>query len=248
MDQTVLAIEHYNAAVEARDEASRTDPDAEVEKWDRKVQDGIAIAQAIFRELHPPTKLSSSPEGPHSRQLKRTVERWRIAREEVLTLRGEVSTLAETEAILGPSGPALRASSLHPVVWDAAVHLWNDGHLREAVQAASTLLEAHTSAKLGVDLEGKDLFLQAFSTDAPKVDMPRLRFAEVDATADRKSWTSKHEGAQRLGSGVMQYVRNGTTHDLDQPGRDMALCYLATLSVVAHLVDQAQVTRAERSD
>ena len=53
----------------------------------------------------------------------------------ILALREE---LAE---IVGPVGPRLVASEMHPVVWGSAAKLWDDGHVRSAVQTAATALE-----------------------------------------------------------------------------------------------------------
>ena len=83
-------------------------------------------------------------------------------------LAGLLSTVEETERILGPVGPKLAAANLHPWIWNAAVDLWDDGHLREAVQAAAVaLFDSHLPAKLGVPAKpsAKDLVAQAFSTD-----------------------------------------------------------------------------------
>src|SRR5262245_40498639 len=46
-------------------------------------------------------------------------------------LAGVLTSLEETERILGPVGPRLAAANLHPWIWNAAVSLWDDGHLRE---------------------------------------------------------------------------------------------------------------------
>jgi hypothetical protein len=39
-------------------------------------------------------------------------------------LSGLLATLEEAERILGPVGPKLAATSLHPRIWNAAVSLW----------------------------------------------------------------------------------------------------------------------------
>ena len=50
-------------------------------------------------------------------------------------LAGLLDSHEEAERILGPVGPKLAAANLHPWIWNAAVDLWDAGHLREAVQA-----------------------------------------------------------------------------------------------------------------
>lgn len=144
--------------------------------------------------------------------------------------------------IVGPGGPQLSASGFHAAVWGPAAALWDGGHLREAVQASATSVELLLRAKLDrPELSGKDLANEAFRTDPPRLEAPRLRFPDyVEGTPD---WTSAHEGAQALGRACFQAIRNLVTHRLDQPDKQEALEYLAVLSVFARLVDKADVVR-----
>ena len=205
---------------------------------DQAVQEGIAIAREIA---------VADPRHVHLNQLSPTYrtlnsERWAGATHALRTLRAGLVTAAEAQAIVGPRGPALRAASLHPAVWNAALLLWSDGHYRAAVQAAATALELMAAAKLGVSLQGRDLFRQAFSTDAPRPDRPRLRF---DVPPDEEQrWESQHSGARDLGAGAMALIRNETTHRLDELDPAVALEYLAVLSVMARSVERATVERA----
>ena len=65
--------------------------------------------------------------------------------------------------ILGPAGPTLAASGLHPWVWHAVVNLWDGGHYKEAVNAAAAAVEEQTQLKMRRgDLNGADLYTQAF--------------------------------------------------------------------------------------
>jgi Protein of unknown function (Hypoth_ymh) len=59
---------------------------------------------------------------------------------------------------------------------------------------------------------------------------------QVQGTPD---WTSQHEGAGFLGMGCAQAIRNLTTHGA-QPDEQTALEQLATLSLLARLIDKAQ--------
>jgi len=154
-------------------------------------------------------------------------------------LAGVLAAVEETERILGPVGPKLAAASLHPWIWNAAVDLWDDGHLREAVQAAAVaLFDHHLPAKLGVPAgrSAKDLVAQAFSIDPPTAGSPRLRLADYpDPSAN---WTSQHEGARFFGMGCAQLIRNLVTHGA-QPDEQTALEQLASLSLLARLIDRA---------
>jgi len=156
-------------------------------------------------------------------------------------LAGLLDSIEETERILGPIGPKLAAANLHPWIWNAAVDLWDDGHRREAVQAAAqALFERHLPAKLAVpaDRPAKDLVSQAFSTNPPTAGNPRLRLAEYPDPS--RNWTSQHEGAQYLGMGCAQLIRNLVTHGA-QPDEQGALEQLASLSLLARLVERAKV-------
>jgi hypothetical protein len=143
----------------------------------------------------------------------------------------------ELAAIVGPVGPRLVASHLHPVVWGAAAGLWDDGHLRAAVQTAATALEGLLQAVAGPAVSGEALAV-LFSVGDPTAGSPRLRLRDVDPAS--KTWKSAHEGSAALVRGAFLGVRNLMSHPgwLD-PTADEALEMLAVLSLVAHLVDRA---------
>jgi hypothetical protein len=168
--------------------------------------------------------------------------RYRTILETSHQLAGLLSSLEEAERILGPRGPKLAAANLHPWIWNAAVNLWDDGHRREAVQAAATaLFDQHLPAKLGVPgpPSAKDRISQAFTTDPPAPGKPRLR---LDDYPDPSSnWTSQHEGAKFFGMGCAQLIRNLATHTGTQPDGQSALEELAALSGLARLIDRAKV-------
>jgi len=161
-------------------------------------------------------------------------------------LRGAIVSREEAAEILGPRGPQLSASHLHPWVWDHAAQLWSDGHRRAAIQAAATaLFDSHIPAKLGHKRDtrgGVDLMGHAWSTRPPEAGAPRLRLAPY--TQGTPEWTSAHEGAMKLGQGAAQAIRNLSTHDLAEPEEQEGLEMLAVLSYVARLVDGARVETA----
>ena len=155
----------------------------------------------------------------------------------------------ERQAILGSSGPVLAAEGLHPWIWDAAVDLWDDGHYKEAVSKASAAVEYQTQMKLDrADLSGSDLFTQAFRTDAPRSNEPRLRFTHLEEETGggqrSQTWNSAHEGAMQFGRGCWQGIRNLTAHGPTEPTEQKALEFLAALSVLARWVDTAEVVAA----
>lgn len=163
-------------------------------------------------------------------------------REASQQLAGLLSSLEEAERILGPVGPKLAAASLHPWIWNAAVDLWDNGHLREAVQAAATaLFDQHLPAKLGIPgpPSAKDRISQAFTPDPPQHGKPRLRLDDYPDPSP--NWTSQHDGAKFFGMGCAQLIRNLATHTSAQPDGQSALEELASLSALARLIDRAKV-------
>ena len=91
------------------------------------------------------------------------------------------------------------------------------------------------------DLDGKDLYAQAFSTKDPKLGEPRLRFPDIDPAEQPKRWTSAHEGARNLGMGCAQGIRNPQAHPSPDITEQEALEQLAALSVLARWVDECEV-------
>ena len=107
---------------------------------------------------------------------------------------------------------------------------------------AAKAVELRTQRKVGRrDLNGKDLYAQAFSTKDPKPGERRLRFQHIDKTEQPRDWTSAHEGAQRFGMGCAQGIRNPQAHPSPDITEEQALEQLAALSVLARWVDACEV-------
>lgn len=164
----------------------------------------------------------------------------RVAIIEAIAILAQREELAE---IVGPVGPRLSASELHPVVWGAAARLWDDGHPRAAVQTAAAALEGLLQTAAGPGVSGENLAV-LFSTSDPTPASPRLRLQKVDRAS--KTWNSAHEGAAAMVRGAFMAVRNLVSHPgWPEPGPPEALEMLAVLSYVAHLVDQSDRVAAQ---
>lgn len=160
---------------------------------------------------------------------------------ETLRLIGILQSHEVHEQIFGPVGPSLAANRLHPWVWEAAASLWDGGHYDSAVHAACKAVERHTQLSIGrLDLDGKALYGQAFSTKDPKPGEERLRFPDIDREAEPKRWISAHEGAQYFGMGCAQGIRNPQAHPSPDLTEQEALEQLAALSVLARWVEQCK--------
>lgn len=148
----------------------------------------------------------------------------------------------EIDAALGDDAPRLAASSLHPWVWDGARSLWQSGHYREAIGAAARKLNAESQNKLNRrDVSETELINQAFSLEAPKPGMPRLRLATED---NPKTFSSLHRGARALGEACFAGMRNPISHLEGELPEALALEQLAAFSVLARWVDDADVVTA----
>jgi hypothetical protein len=127
-------------------------------------------------------------------------------RRAVEMLRAFVEDLEEREGKLDL--PGLDPADLHPWVVEAAARLWQDGHQRQAVQAAASAVENWIRAKTGVH-QGSiaSLVASAFSSADPTPDAPRLRFSGFDPIGS-DGWKSAHEGAGAFGRGCFLRIRN----------------------------------------
>jgi hypothetical protein len=236
VEAALAKVRDFIALIELAAQLQRTDAHtSERGKVSAQIQEQLTLVRRIAARVDPELVADLTDESPgwgYDRPL-------RASRQ----LAGLLTSVEEAERILGPVGPNLAAANLHPWIWNAAVDLWDDGHLREGVQAAAqALFERHLPAKLGVPAaqSAKDLASRAFltdSTDLPTAANPRLMLTDYpDRSAN---WTSQHEGAKFFGMGCAQLIRNLVTHGA-QPDEQTALEQLASLSLLARLIDQAQ--------
>ncbi|MFJ7215069.1 TIGR02391 family protein [Amycolatopsis sp. NPDC098790] len=213
--------------------------DPQLEDLVDKVRERTRLARdviAAMGETPLADKVVEKSEGMHGHPFTQA----RLAIVEALAILSQRAELAE---IVGPVGPRLSASELHPVIWGAAARLWDDGHHRAAVQTAATAFEGLLQSVAGPNVSGENLGL-LFSTKDPAAGSPRLRIRKLDPSS--KTWNSVHEGAAALVRGTFMGVRNLVSHPgWPDPSPREALEMLATLSYVAHLVDQADAIEGQ---
>jgi uncharacterized protein (TIGR02391 family) len=155
---------------------------------------------------------------------------------------GMLADLDDVATRLRPEAPTLPADQLHPWVWDAARTFWDAGAHAVAVEQAAKSITAHTQQKTGYQLADDDLMSQVWSDEPPKADRPRLRFP---GNRNAKTWQSRQRGARSLAQGCYGGIRNVVAHENapDWP-QQLALEYLACLSVLARWINEAEVQRA----
>lgn len=174
---------------------------------------------------------------------KKDRQKWSIHYEAAIRAREALLRADEVRKHLGDDAPEISAAKLHPWVWGGASSLWHSGHFRSAVEDAAKKVNAEAQNKLGRrDVSETDLFKQAFSLDAPAAGKPRLRRMKPDGS---DTYKSVQRGAMALAEGIYAGIRNPFNHedptDIDE---QIALEYLAALSVLARWVDEAEVEAA----
>jgi hypothetical protein len=155
--------------------------------------------------------------------------------------------LADREALakaLGPQGPELRATGLHPWVWETAAPLWASNHYRQAVATAAGNVSLKVQSKLDRwDVADDALMTEALSEKAPAPGKPRLR---VPATPGRPFEEALQSGTLFYARGVYSIIRNPATHNVTEDWAEQrALEALAALSVLARVLDAATVQKAD---
>nr|WP_246865506.1 TIGR02391 family protein [Cryobacterium sp. BB307] len=131
---------------------------------------------------------------------------------------------------------------MHPWIWDAARSLWQSGHFREAVRAASVKVNAELQNKVGRrDASEVALFQQSFSDDLPAPGKPRLRPENDDGG---KTSLSLRRGIVAFAEGCYSAIRNPASHDEGDLQEQIAMEQLAALSVLARWLDGATVESA----
>lgn len=172
--------------------------------------------------------------------------RWTRHREAAIRAREELLRAEEIKLNLGENAPEISAANLHPWIWSGARSLWQSGHHVQAVRDAMTKLNAETQNKVGRrDVSETDLFKQSFSLDDAKPGKARLRRIPPE---DSDTYRSLQRGAMAFAEGVFAGIRNPLSHEADQElSEQVALEYLAALSVLARWVDESTVEHAGES-
>lgn len=166
--------------------------------------------------------------------------RWELHREAAIRTRTILVRREEIEENLGETAPKISAASLHPWVWSGASSLWASGHYRSAVEDALKKVNAETQNKLGRrDVSETKLFQEAFSTDTPGPNKPRLRRMTPDGS---DTYKSMQRGAMSLAEGIYAGIRNPFNHeDPKDISEQVGLEYLAAISILARWVDEASI-------
>ena len=126
-----------------------------------------------------------------------------------------------------PTGTLL----LHPLIHDATAELVNNGHIWEAVFAASKTLVLHVKELSGRhDLDGVPLMRTVFSKNNPV-----LRFNSGSPATDQ----DEQEGMMHLFEGAVMAIRNPGGHAFPSGPERQALEYLQLISMLTYRANDA---------
>ena len=131
---------------------------------------------------------------------------------------------------------ALRAYeglALHPEIIRAASKLYQDGHYSTAVEHAVKALNDLVRLRSGLELDGTSLMEKAFSLNSPI-----LKFNDLASQSDR----DEQKGFMMLFSGAVSGLRNPRAHSFIQDDPERALEFIAFVSLLAKLLDEAKRT------
>lgn len=114
--------------------------------------------------------------------------------------------------------------------------IWDTGEYRVAVGQSALTLATHLKSRSKSKLSDRKLVQDVFSPDAPKPGGVRLQFS-----GDRhESWRSRQSGLHLLAQGAFAGIRNIATHEDEPWPEQIALEFLAVLSVVARWADETE--------
>lgn len=155
----------------------------------------------------------------------------------VTMLQGLIQRIEEKRPELGANPEAkakatLEQLELHPRVADACADTFRDGHYREAVLNASIALVNYVKERSRQhSLDGSGLMTTVFSANKPV-----LAFNELKDQTDK----DEQEGLMHLFMGAVLALRNPRAHALYDDSPEMALDYIAFLSMLAKRLDGAK--------
>lgn len=252
-----LSPQRIKAAIPKLERRLRELEEARVDTWDETVRNELNALQLrvddTLMEIFGPDSTDYKRHQvtqfwikvPHS-GMDRTLPQgyirgYREAIEEAKSkVRTALSILEERLRDMGesPGGQALQAIEgldLHPEIEQAAGAPYRDNHYSNAIEDAVKALNGLVKLRSGMDnLDGTTLMERVFN---PKD--PVLRFNELADESDR----NQQKGYMMLYSGAVTGLRNPRAHKLMVDDAERALEFIAFVSLLAKLLDDAERVR-----
>lgn len=146
------------------------------------------------------------------------------------------STFTESLDDAGISGTTVKAIKayegleLHPVIAQATSSLFRTDHYANAIEDGIKALNDLVRKKTGLEQDGVPLMQKAFSKNNPM-----LRFNALADESDR----NEQQGFMEWFTGTVTGLRNPRAHKIIKDDPEMALEFIAFISLLAKLVDKA---------
>jgi uncharacterized protein (TIGR02391 family) len=135
-----------------------------------------------------------------------------------------------------PADRAIQAYSrldLHPEIVRAATEFYQNGHYANAIEDAIKALNAWVRLRSGVEVDGAALMQRVFSPNSPV-----LRFNDLADQNDK----DEQQGFMMMFAGAVAGLRNPRAHKIIKDDPERALEFIAFISLLAKLVDEAKKT------
>lgn len=127
---------------------------------------------------------------------------------------------------------AYEGLELHPVIAKASSQLYKDGHYSNAVEDAVKALNALVRLNSGVeDRDGVQLMEFVFSTKNPVL--------QINSLLDQSD-VDEQKGFMSLFSGAVSGLRNPRAHKIIKDDPEMALEFIAFISLLAKFADKSK--------
>jgi len=150
-------------------------------------------------------------------------------------LRAQIEVLKEQSGASN-SDPVLRSVrafeglDLHPEIARASSKLFLDGHYANAVEASVKALNGLVRLRSGLENDGSALMEKAFSPNNPI-----LKFNDLSSQSDK----DEQRGYMMMFSGAVAGLRNPRAHGFVSDKPERALEFVAFVSLLAKLLDEA---------
>jgi uncharacterized protein (TIGR02391 family) len=125
---------------------------------------------------------------------------------------------------------AYEGLTLHPEIARAATALYRNEHYANAVEASVKALNDLVRLRSGLELDGTALMEKAFSPSNPV-----LKFNDLSNQSDR----DEQKGFMMMFSGAVSGLRNPRAHGFIHDDPERALEFIAFVSLLGKLLDQA---------
>ena len=136
------------------------------------------------------------------------------------------------ETTTGKTLKAYEGLELHPAIERAVGRLFRDGHYANAVEDAVKALNALVRLNSGIDdKDGTALMEYVFSPKSPV-----LKFNDLMDSSD----LDEQKGFMMMFSGAVAGLRNPRAHKIIKDDPEMALEFIAFISLLAKLADKAR--------